>query len=200
MKIEYEEFDKCDKAEQDYETVLMKLIKDKPISYEELDEELINFINKSDNNIQNVGENISKIANKPWISTKHNYSKEETLYHFSIFSKIFTHYFIKISDKENIIGFLFINNRDLNFKLNYSYFDKKAELNEIVNFLRSFLNENKAKSFLCFDNSLNKFLTDGAKFYFYKKEHIQFYTSSKDLDMFSKSEEFMAGYGDASYT
>ena len=149
------------------------------------------FINDSVKNINHSQE-------YKWLVTDNSFASENNKYFFSLQSKTFENYIIKLSVKQNIIGVFHIVNRNNNFKLYYSYFNQKFT-NEIAKELYIFIQKDNAKTFLSFDTVLNSELIKYK--YLYKKDTVQYYTFSKQLKpLIKNNQKYQAGFGDVFYT
>lgn len=142
------------------------------------------------------------IQKYPWVLSDKKAKAESKSYYFSCFSKQFESNRYSMYSKENIlIGFLLISIRAGHMKIPYAYFYKENR-KEVAAFIANQCLKNKLKTFVSYNETLNKEIQNQLSF-ITKKQFTQKYFMTNDLKKHFKSSQEIAiqsGDGDVIFT
>jgi GNAT superfamily N-acetyltransferase len=99
----------------------------------------------------------------PWVKRVKKNSKEASKYYFSQEAKDFRQWFIKVADKDQIVGFLLLTLFKGELKTPYLIYDKKYVKN-IAAIIGRIIIQNKVYTYISYDNSVNPLLQKSGLF------------------------------------
>lgn len=113
------------------------------------------------------------ILQQPWVledkaTLSANIRSEAARYYFSSIAETFQYYPLQVFKDNQLIGFLFLLNRDRHFKLPYVYLEQE-HLATVVQALYDFLYQQKAITFTVFHPMMKDYVAREASPFFYKR-------------------------------
>ncbi len=170
----------------------------KAVKINAIDKEAANFIKEHQKKelFKRGEKELNWILKNPWILKK-TLKKDVQFYYFSDTSRKFKNDIYKLYNLENnLIAVLFFNNNDGLVKIPFIYFNADY-LEEIKNFIFTYLLQEKANSLLIFNPLLNKALQDSNHpFWYIKPLNKDFVVSKKLKPLLPKEYDFQDGEGD----
>lgn len=123
--------------------------------------------------IKRSAKELNWVLKNPWVLEEHatistNIQAEANRYYFSTLSPTFQYYPLQIFQNHQLIGFLFLMNRDGHFKLPYVYFET-THLKTIISALFDFLYQKKAITFTVYHTDIKVFIENNPSPFFYKR-------------------------------
>ena len=163
------------------------------------DTEFDDFIKNYCNENQLVERNstyFNWIIKYPWV-LQGKPNDESQRYHFSSVAEQFEYHSVKIYDKQNLVGFMFLKIRDKRLAVSFSYLNDRC-VKDAVAYILQLANSKNLDTITSYDKKILRELTKKRSKYLFAKKMEKKYFFPRDFDITSSA--FQEGDGDMVFT